>query len=491
MSKILQENILHGEFTFGFELEAYVDGAEIPTDPNSSMWEEVLDLSYNNPSEYPTMHDVMLYLDYNEELLSELYSFDDVEKVAEKKMNKLFPQNEPWIIKPSTGVTYDGSLGICGFEWPSPTMKFTPEAIHSCITFLKNLKNENIYVDYKCGFHVHLAYPTITEKDAMWIVCNLAMDEEIQKEIIELDQENCYFEFVGDYAKTDYLDDIKYAIEHNNFKELSQLLDNTKYRLLRIHPQGTLEWRGPRDFIEYDDAIKPFFVKLYKFVSWISYVMNKKSLGEYTKENFLSMIESRLSFGGVSKSMMSLLERLVYEPKLIKVFDKINVKQIVKMGWLQCKVRDMWFGGSNIISRVVNECVVKQNMVIPPSVLAYYLTQMNITINQKCDVVRHLHQPIPVKIMEKTYPLLGQTPSTYAYGLFYVLKAYSIDDILQIINDVDNKYKEHILNYLCGFWKKVYDDDPIPPKICNALILKFGVTKEEIQQYLDKKHLDI
>lgn len=482
MSKILQENILHGEFTFGFELEAYVDGAEIPTDPNSSTWEEVLDLSYNNPSEYPTMEDVMLNLDYNNELLSELYSFDDVEKVVGKKMNNLFPQNEPWIIKPSTGVTYDGSLGVCGFEWPSPTMKFTPEAIHSCISFLKNLKKEDIYVDETCGFHVHLAYPNITEQDAIWIVCNLAMDTEFQKEIIALETDDYYFDFVGYYANPDYLDYIRYAINDGDFAKLSSMLDNTKYRLLRIHPQGTLEWRGPRDFISYDNTIKPFFTKLYQFVSWISHVMDKKTIGDYTKENFLSMINPSVKFGKPSVNMIYTMERLWNNPRLIQKMGSMTYQSIIKLADSIVPIDGMNYSGYSIFYKAVSDCVIKHNLTIPSKFLAHTLCRQNLARDYKCDIIRHLHQPIPVKEMQKICKLMNLESWQISSLLFMCMESYSIDDIIQIIKDIDlNDYKT-IIKDVAFYWRNTYKGTPIPPKISVTIMNKYNLTSAQLEE---------
>lgn len=74
---------------------------------------------------------------------------------------------------------------------------------------------------------------------------------------------------------------------NDNFQAIANELSEVKMRLIRNHPQGTLEWRGPRNFLNKPDieVIKRFFMKLYKFAKWISDTLDKKEINGYDKKN--------------------------------------------------------------------------------------------------------------------------------------------------------------------------------------------------------------
>ena len=73
-------------------------------------------------------------------------------------------------------------------------------------------------------------------------------------------------------AKTSQRNEITKAIKEKNYTRVLRALSDDKYRLFRIHPYGTIEWRGPRNFLDSNDfkIIKDFYKKFntYIYAKW-------------------------------------------------------------------------------------------------------------------------------------------------------------------------------------------------------------------------------
>ena len=478
MSKILQEKYLHGEFKFGFELEAYVNPYQIPTDPNSSSWEEIDDLSEQDPDYYWNMGRVMEVIwdaEGIQEELEDLYKFEDVKKQASLCINKYFPEEADWIVNPSSGVCYDGSLGICGFEWPSPTMKFTPSAIAQCIHLLSNLHNEGIETDEKCGFHVHLSTPRMTLEEAKWIVMNIAMNDDYIHLLTVFEDIDYYGEFFGSYAKKDFLLDLRKAFESNDFEKLSNLLDNEKYRVLRIHPQGTLEWRGPREFIGVNrKAIKDFFIKLHSVVTMFIEIMEKQTIGDYSKENFLSMVSNPIvdfNKRKYSEANEKILIKLQENPLLLCKL-KLPIRTIRSMLNIIIRNENKSLSGHDILKKAITECVVIHGREVPEDIIAVVLGHFGVPYEFKKNVIKHLNQPYPFEKVLKNLRLTYHH-SNENWILGQVLEAIDCFDTTDLI-DIINKYNGDIslfANLFVSYWKHVVKT-PMPPKIKNTLTNK-------------------
>ena len=113
----LLESLLLSEFKFGFELEAYVD-------------ENVFRNSIGELND-----DYDGYDDYNEDDLEANYSVESYPDFFEL-VTDYFSQwfGDDLIIED------DGSLGFCGFEFPTPPMNLTPANVKKCIDFLLSIK---------------------------------------------------------------------------------------------------------------------------------------------------------------------------------------------------------------------------------------------------------------------------------------------------------------------------------------------------------------
>lgn len=480
MSKILQEKYLHGEFKFGFELEAYVNPYQIPTIPESDYWNEIDDFQDEDPNDYWNMGKVIESMwdteSYQEELEG-LYKFDDVKEEAKKCINKYFPEEADWIIKPSSGVCYDGSLGLCGFEWPSPTMKFTPSAIAQCIHLLTHLQDESIETDEKCGFHVHISSPSMTLEEAKWIVMNIAMSDEYITLLTIFDDVDYYGEFFGSYAKKDFLYKLRESFENNDFDNLKLLLDNEKYRVLRIHPQGTLEWRGPREFIgENTKAIKDFFVRLYSVISMFIEIMEKQTIGDYSKDNFLNMISSPNVDFNISKNKTKyekLLHQLIQKPLILSKIQLPN-SVIRVMSKMVVHLPSDNLVGYEVIANAVKECVVSYGKVVPENILLAVLSNPSQRKNIKQDIIKHLVQPYPIKEviynLKRNYPQVGE--SWRIMQVLDYIDCFDTNDIITIINEYPDNMKTFANDFIDEWKLRV--KSPIPQKIKNVLIQKLS-----------------
>lgn len=170
------------------------------------------------------------------------------------------------------------------FEYATNKIPFNPQNIEKIYKSLIQLNNEGIYTNDSCGFHIHMSFPEIDKKMVAWILCCIAIDEDLLQDLLKLDSDygtiflfsskkNPYGEETGGYAKYHYLLDIGSAIKENDYEKVDELLNNEKYNVFHIHSEnGTIEWRGPRGFLNHDDdkVIKSFILKWFKLISKIA-----------------------------------------------------------------------------------------------------------------------------------------------------------------------------------------------------------------------------
>ena len=132
------------------------------------------------------------------------------------------------------------------FEYSSGVFKFTPKVLDDVITFLNKLPKMNISVNRSCGFHTHISYKGITSVDIVWWLLNICASGEY-KNFLKM-KNMCMYNRT--YAPYYYLDTAFMLLKFGDFHQAIRTLAKTdKYRVFRIHPQGTLEWRGPRTFL--------------------------------------------------------------------------------------------------------------------------------------------------------------------------------------------------------------------------------------------------
>jgi hypothetical protein len=288
------EKVLASEFTFGFELEAYLE------------YMEVASIVDNLKSSRDYEDECYIYL---EKFFEDL--FEDVDKVTEKGE-----------VQDESSLTH--KIGFFPFEWSSPVLKFSPSNILKVISKLnKVFETGLISIDHKCGFHIHLGLPSNfaledKELDIFWfnlnIVESLFKNPNFLEDIISYKGISLYDDY---YASFGYLKklskEINYHLDRTEeeganidsirldiIADMGDIYSTRKYNIFALHGRyGTMEWRGPRGFLDQGtDIVKGFFLeRLYPMVMRFSSFMDKDEItfGNFTfskKEMFQRVVKS-------------------------------------------------------------------------------------------------------------------------------------------------------------------------------------------------------
>lgn len=182
-----------------------------------------------------------------------------------------------------------------GYEFVSEPLTLNPSTIIASKNTILELLKDGFYTNSSCGFHIHYSYTDISFEDISWILVGLAVDPEAEKLFTKFGDINF---FNGNYASTDIFDIIRECFEEDQLDSLVYLIDDYKYRIIRIHPQGTIEWRGPRDFMNKKEqrVISDFFIRLYKCANLIDSLLQKSSCtysgNTISKDKFKEMMSN-------------------------------------------------------------------------------------------------------------------------------------------------------------------------------------------------------
>ena len=437
MTQILLEKYLASQFKFGFELEAMVEDA-------------LIDFSD----------------DYHDEA-----DYDSLDEAIKEEISTAFNFSEDEI-----EIKYDGSLEPSNrfdyaFEWATPTMQFTPENLKRSIHGLDYLMKHNFYTNESCGFHVHLSFPNITDQDVIWIISKLSIDKPMFKKITNFEGLNFFNE---EYAEKGVFEKIGKLINEEKYSELAQYFSTKKYRMLHIHPQGTLEWRGPRDFLDDYEGIHivyDFFKLLHEFVSWMSKSISDNHINGISKENYFKLV-----FGEDvkvndyidnfnKKSRFSKMKNIIsddIEKKYVNRFIKLMIKnksdytpsveKILKL-YIDDMYADFTFA-TNILKKLIEMDDI--------STIRYFF---NLLINENNDFGSFFNNNIEYTLFEKIVEYLLQFKEDEKYISNYVYRYFS-----NLSQD-----KKYVFEY---FVKKFYDKLPSNTweKIFNSLgmIYKYG-----------------
>ena len=202
------------------------------------------------------------------------------------------------VIESDSSVSPSSSKGGWSFEWASPKMPFNPKNVEKMYQFLKGLPELGVYTNDTCGFHVHMSYPDIDIVNARWLICCMALDEQLYSMMTKLNvNDEDTLRFNGYYASGDFFDEIKRYAINGDMRSLNRVLSGDKYRVARIHPQGTIEWRGPRAFLDSQnpEIIKKFILQLYKVVSMLGKYAEKKEITTSNGDTFKKEALQKLS----------------------------------------------------------------------------------------------------------------------------------------------------------------------------------------------------
>ena len=278
-NQILEESLLKSQMTFGFELEAVADGGYY--------------------EDYSTSDDEGYYDDEEEDHYIES---SEMSRAIDNNLEELFNKYKGEGAWKAGTMQEDGSVNGSDdddfpFEWASPVMEFKPSELNRTIKFLNGLKNIGVYTNDSCGFHHHISWKGITERDMIWTYTNLILDEDFIKEMLNLktrDNTNIKI-WSNQWSGLKNMGSLREFIQKGEWDKALTYYSDDKYRLFRIHPYGTIEWRGPRDFLNYRnlDYIKDFYKKFNKLASKIIECQSMKTLfgTNITKEEFFNNLK--------------------------------------------------------------------------------------------------------------------------------------------------------------------------------------------------------
>ena len=149
----------------------------------------------------------------------------------------------------------DGSLharrGSCAaFEYSTAPIEFTPKNMQKVMKWLESLPSLGVFTNTTCSLHTHISYNGINQNDLAWSLFYMILEEKIDNFLYFWKDKRTKFSNKR-YATTYFIERIRGNAWHDgNLDNLLQtLFSNEKYRAFRLHPQGTLEWRGPRTFL--------------------------------------------------------------------------------------------------------------------------------------------------------------------------------------------------------------------------------------------------
>jgi len=284
----------------------------------------------------------------NEKILHSDYTIGfEIEAISSNPLHKKYPDviksfssiNKMWskgkIVDDETIIPDDDDSSEMPFEYVSPVIKFIPSTFKDLTTLFNSLYKHGIYTNETCGCHFHVAFPMITIEDAFWILVNLSFDKTMLKKMIKFKSYNF---FDNAYAPVKFITKIRKLLEVYNTKEKlmqstegiealekwNELLGRNKMRFIRIHPQGTIEWRGPRSFMDNKKDIKDFLFLLWSFIDWITKTLAKKEINNIKRADFnlfLKKLETRSFKLDLSKYIKNYtVEKMVFDINKNDVF---------------------------------------------------------------------------------------------------------------------------------------------------------------------------
>jgi hypothetical protein len=147
-------------------------------------------------------------------------------------------------------------------------------------------KLKNFYTNHNSSIHIHISFEHINEKDLFWLVCNIAYNDEILSILSGFNDENSFIHNL--FSNKDVLNNLREKIikkDVNSIKSIYYDLLSNKLSLLAIRPMfKTLEWRGPRDFLNNLDKIELFVKNLIKFIDFSKKVFNKNTINGISRK---------------------------------------------------------------------------------------------------------------------------------------------------------------------------------------------------------------
>lgn len=457
--QILDEEYLSSEFKFGFELEAIFKDAYIYDDPDGSekldkdqveeVLKNVLGKAFDiNPEDVNVKRDGSVksdaylswedsYIDVVIEQLWDSGEYDDAsDKELEAEARRRVHDSEI-DYDPSENDDYDYP-----FEWASPIMEFTPTNLKKCIDGLREITNQKkhynyIYTNSTCGFHTHLSFPHITDKDVIWIISKLAVDDKMKDQVLKFRNMKFYNE---EYASKEWLEALETYIRHKQYNLIGKYFDTNKYRNIRIHPQGSIEWRGPREFTKSYNLIKNYFMFLHDFVRWIAKTQSETEINGISKEEYFKNL-----YNDKQNKEGKMIPDFNKEKAYDKIKDKLSKDMKKSKSTLLAHMAEM--GGVEKIRSLMNHMAIDND-----------------------DFFKYINKNIEYAIDNnmKSAPLIIYQAITYSFYLneatiIGTLSEKSIDGILKEIVEYDfiDIYMRTIIKGLIKNYEKGINDNAL------------------------------
>lgn len=208
-------------------------------------------------------------------------------------------------------IERDGSLrpsddkGGNTFEYGSPIIPFNPTNINKIYKFLQKLPEFGVYTNDTCGFHTHMSFEGIDKTNVGWIMCCIAIDEKLTEELTELKGKGKVIPFTSGYATKDMMKKVKDALLNKDYIDVNNVLNpREKYEFMRVHPAGTMEWRGPRNFLNDADLelIHEYILKTYRVILQFTKIMHAQTWSGSGITLDRKTIEQKVKIGGDFKS---------------------------------------------------------------------------------------------------------------------------------------------------------------------------------------------
>jgi len=485
MTDFLLERILTNTFTFGFELEGFV------LEEKEDEFIKKLNDTFGPDGNYHD--DCSLSVDsLDEDLLDDneiFVRYDEngyiiINADGHGFYNRYFSSHSD--IEAELGYEWS-PVYIKSFEYSTPVMNFTPENIKKTIDFLsKNIGvNRFFFTNSSCGFHHHLSFNGITGEDVAWIIAQLALDSEAREMFSKFNSdENTSYFFVTDYSSDEYLDYLKDAIKNMDFETISRYLNTEKFSLVNNHYNHTLEWRGPRDFLndENVNTIKKFYSQLWKIVRWMSNAQDKKSIDGISKENFLKGL-AKVNKGKPLNNYPHFKyaeNHLLSDDSLEKVYEKVindpNILLALSNDTRICdQVIQYLFNKSNlrrVFDRIPEEKLTQKIIDLTYKYIPYYVFNM-----ASSDAIYRTSYYTFKRLMNTRYNILSDRPLAGVIKQFFdevdtnKIKDYIYPDDLSfnirtfLLRD-DYVYADKLVPYL--------NDEDLEWTIDNILNLKYA-----------------
>ena len=284
-------------------------------------------------------------------------------------------------------IESDGSLepsddkGGRTFEYGSPIIPFNPTNITKIYNLLKKLPEFDVYTNETCGFHTHISFEGINKVNAAWIMCCIAIDDDILDEVKELKSKDKVIPFLSRYAQESIFNSLRDAIVNQEWDRINRLLDSSdKYNVVRVHPAGTLEWRGPRNFMNNNEIelIHEYIKKVYRLILAFSkmiradewkgvedVVINKKEF-----ERRVHVIDTFNTPDEIRKKNKEkgFMDRVKDDPELILRLSAKGLKKAIENYSILNYLTNSWGSGS----RICTELSTDQFKMLVPEVFKYY-----------------------------------------------------------------------------------------------------------------------